>query len=300
MKISTEEFLHPSDAKALEALQAIPLFSTVVKKVLSIGYERSIHGINMASSIRLSDKQLPEVYNHLPPICKKLGIPEPELYLTMDTFPNAWTYGDTNIFITITSGLLESMNDEEIDAVIAHECGHILCRHVLYHTIGRNINEIMSMIPGIASAAAIPMQYALMYWSRMSEYSADRVASIVTSPEVVMRTMARLSGGSKSITANVNYNEWARQAEEFKDFADDGKWNKLLYMLSIMGSSHPFAAMRVNEIIKWGGTPMYHKLKDYIDGVSIELEAPELLCPECKNKIDTKWFFCNYCGTKLK
>lgn len=300
MRISTDDFLHPSDAKALDTLQAIPLFPTVVKKVMNIGLERMEHGINMASSIRLSDKQLPEIYNHLPPICKKLGIEEPELYLEMDPAPNACTYGDTQIFIKLTSGLIEYMDDEELDAVIAHECGHIICRHVLYHSIGRHITEITSMLPGLAGAAAFPMEYALMYWIRMSEFSADRVAALITSPEVVTRTMARLSGGPKEITLNVNYDEWAKQAETFEDFSDDGKWNKLLYMWTIMDSSHPFAAMRVNEIIKWCQTPTYHRLKNCLDGIDNLLEDTEPLCPECKKKINPNWMFCNFCGTKLK
>ena len=57
----------------------------------------------------------------------------------MDPQPNAWTSGDTKIFITVTSGLVEMLSEKELDAVIAHECGHILCRHVLYHTVARYI-----------------------------------------------------------------------------------------------------------------------------------------------------------------
>ncbi len=100
---------------------------------MALGFEQLQYGMNMATAIRLSPTQLPKLYNHLPPICEKLGIAEPEFYLQMDPVPNAWTFGDTKIFITITSGLVELLNDEELDAVIAHECGHILCHHVLYH-----------------------------------------------------------------------------------------------------------------------------------------------------------------------
>ena len=122
--------MHPEDAAALRQLENIPGFPALVKKVLSLGYEQMQYGTNMASNIRLSPTQLPEIYNHLPPICKKLGIDEPEFYLQMTPMPNAWTFGDSKVFITVTSGLVELLDDEELDAVIAHECGHILCRHV--------------------------------------------------------------------------------------------------------------------------------------------------------------------------
>lgn len=87
---------------------------------MSLGLEQFQYGVNMASSIRLSPTQLPELYNHLPPICKKLGIEEPEFYLEMNPVPNAWTFGDTRIFITVTSGLVEMMDNEELDAIGNH------------------------------------------------------------------------------------------------------------------------------------------------------------------------------------
>ena len=135
--IRPAEFIHPEDAAALRQLESIPGFPTLVRKVMSLGLEPLRYGMNMATNIRLSPTQLPELYHHLPPICEKLGIDEPEFYLQMDPMPNAWTFGDTRIFITITSGLVEMMDNEELDAVIAHECGHILCRHVLYHNMAQ-------------------------------------------------------------------------------------------------------------------------------------------------------------------
>lgn len=80
--------------------------------------------MNMASTIRLSPTQFPEIYKHLPPICERLGIQEPEFYLEMNPTPNAYTAGDTRVFIVVTSSLVEMMDDEELDAILAHECGH--------------------------------------------------------------------------------------------------------------------------------------------------------------------------------
>lgn len=77
---------------------------------------------------------MPEIYNMLSPICEKLGIDIPEIYLELDVVPNAYTYGDTKPFIVITSGLLETMPMELLPTVIAHECGHIACHHTLYTT----------------------------------------------------------------------------------------------------------------------------------------------------------------------
>ncbi len=291
--IKPSEFIHPEDAAALRQLENIPGFSALVKKILALGFEQLQYGINMASAIRLSPNQLPHLYNHLPPICEKLGIAEPEFYLEMNPMPNAWTFGDTKIYITITSGLVEMMDDEELDAIIAHECGHILCRHVLYHSIAQYILSGADAL-GILGALTIPIQYAILYWSRKSELSCDRCASIVTSPEVVSRSMARFAGGPKEITNNINMLEWAKQADQYDEIRTDGLWNKTLQVYAVMGLTHPFSAVRVREILKWGESPQYRHLMQ-----NLNAEASGLCCSRCRRTICADWAFCKYCGNKL-
>lgn len=291
--VKPSEFIHPEDAAALRQLESIPGFPTLVKKVMALGFEQLQYGMNMATAIRLSPTQLPKLYNHLPPICERLGIAEPEFYLQMSPYPNACTFGDTKIYITITSGLVEQLNDEELDAVIAHECGHILCRHVLYHSIAQYILSGADAL-GILGSLTVPIQYAILYWQRKSELSCDRCASIVTSPEVVASSMARLAGGPKSITNNLNMIEWAKQADSYEEIKNNGLWNKALQLSVIIGQSHPFFAVRVREILKWGQSPQYHSLTH-----------PTLLgptgktCPNCKSSVSDDWAYCKYCGTKL-
>lgn len=292
--IKPAEFIHPEDAAALRQLESIPGFPALVKKIMALGLEQLKYGMNMATAIRLSPTQLPKLYNHLPPICEKLGIPEPEFYLQMDPVPNAWTFGDTKIFITITSGLVELLNDEELDAVIAHECGHILCRHVLYHSIAQYILTSADAM-GILGSLTVPIQYAILYWYRKSELSCDRCASIITSPEVLARSMARLSGGPKSITGNLNMQEWARQADQYDSIRNDGLWNKALQLSVIIKQSHPFSAVRVREILKWGQTAQYQNLKKNLTAI-----ASGKSCPVCKRTVSGDWGYCRYCGGKLK
>ena len=283
------DFIHPEDEAALRQMEAIPGFPQMVKKILAIGIEQMSYGINMASSIRLSEKQLPELYHHLPPICEKMGIPEPEFYLQMDPVPNAWTSGDTRIWITVTSGLVEMLSDEELDSVIAHECGHILCRHVLYHTLAQWLSKGLSF-NGILDKLTIPAQFALLYWQRKSELSADRSAAIVTSPQTVAQVQARLSGGSQELTKNVNLQEWAAQADKYNEIRNDGLWNKTLQMAVTAFLSHPFAAVRVREILNWSQSEQYQLL------VNREESKAQSLCPNCKKQIDPTWKYCKHCG----
>lgn len=290
--INPSDFIHPEDAAALRTLESIPGFPALVKKFLQIGLEQMQYGVNMASTIRLSPTQLPHLYNRLPPICKRLGIAEPEFYLEMDPVPNAWTFGDTKIYITMTSGLVELLNDEELDAVLAHECGHILCRHVLYHSLAEYVLRGVDSL-GLLGKLALPFQLALYYWYRKSELSCDRAGAIVTSPQAVASAMARLSGGPKEITSKINLNEWMRQADIYDQIYNDGAWNKTLQIYVTMTRSHPFSAVRVREIMKWGDTEQYRRIKNYL------LSAPESVCPACRRPVDSNWKYCKYCGHKL-
>lgn len=291
--ILVSDFIHPHDAAALEQLENMTGFSSLVKKILSLGLEQLQYGINMASAIRLSPSQLPELYNRLPPICEKLGIEEPEFYLQMDPQPNAWTFGDTKVFVTITSGLVDMMSDEELDAVIAHECGHILCRHVLYHTIARYILSGVDAL-GVLGTLTIPLQYAILYWQRKSELSCDRAACIITSPKVVASTMARLSGGPRSITNKINLEEWAKQADMYEEIRNDGLWNKTLQVYAIASQNHPFSAVRVREILNWAKTEQYQMIKERF---LLKREAKR--CPHCTQFINDDWCYCKFCGVKL-
>lgn len=283
------QFLHPDDAAAMEQLNAFPSFKKLVKKFLSIGAENMQYGINMASSIRLSPTQLPEIYNHLPPIYQKLDLEIPEFYLIMDPMPNAYTFGDTRKNITITSSLVEMLDNDEITAVLAHECGHILCHHVLYHSMADFLKIGINAL-GILDPIGKPIQLAYQYWQRKSELSADRVSAYVTSPEITAKVMARLAGGPASLTQKVNLGEWANQADIYEQIRTEGKFQKGLQILATAWLDHPFAAVRVREVLKWAQTDEYKSLK----------KANSVLkkCT-CGTFIEANWMYCEHCGRKL-
>ncbi len=254
MPIDYKPFIHPEDRDALEKLKAVPLLDSAVKKYMQVFTEDMFRGINMASKIRLGPNQLPEIYRLLRESCEALQIPEPEFYLEMDPVPNAYTYGDTNPFVVINSGIVDLLSADELKAVIAHECGHILCRHVLYHTLANLLAGAGSGIGGFFGLGIIsePLQWALMYWSRRSEFSADRVAAYVTGDaDVVARTMMRLAGGGTRITERVDMEQFVKQAADYQKFMKDSDKSKFLQNWMIKDLSHPYPAVRAAEVKKW-------------------------------------------------
>ena len=73
--------------------------------------------------------------------------------------------------------------------------------------------------------------------------------------------MARLAGGPQSITSKIDFNEWAKQADEYDDIKNENVWNKALQLAVIAGLSHPFAAVRVREVLKWSESEQYKNIK---------------------------------------
>lgn len=266
--IPVSYFTHPEDQKALSAMQKIPGFDTLVKTVLKYGYERYLHGFNMASKIRVSRTQLPEIYYRVEKICRKVGVEMPEVYLEMSPVPNAYTMGDNNpgVFMVLTSALFDYLDSDEIDSVIAHEVGHIACHHVLYHTIGQLLQFGLSGILGsIAKFMVEPLTLAILYWDRKSELSADRCAALVCGVDTVVRTQLRLAGGPKTLTVGVNIQEWADQAEEYEKIRNGQTWDKTLQTMATMYQSHPFAAVRVREALNWTKTSDYRVARQYLN-----------------------------------
>jgi Zn-dependent protease with chaperone function len=294
MNFSPNDFIHPEDNAALRQLEAIPGFDAVLKAGMRVFQEQLLHGINMASKIRLGPEQLPELYARLPPICALLGVEEPEFYLEMNPAPNAYTYGDTRTFLTVTSGLLECLNEAELKAVLAHECGHIACRHVLYHTMASLLFNAGRNVLGPVMAIAKPIELALLYWQRRSELSSDRAAAVAMGGALpVVETMIRLAGGPAKFTGKVNVELYVRQAEAYDELCNGSAWDKTLQNMAIMESSHPFPSVRAREITRWCETDDFRRLMEIAEQV-----GKGTVCPKCGHTLSKGWRFCNHCGAK--
>jgi Zn-dependent protease with chaperone function len=291
MPVSSSEFIHPADAAALENLRAIPLFNKCVSTFLKLGLERYVHSVFLSKNIRLSERQLPDIYKHLPPVCNLFGIPVPDLYLEMSPYPDAYTIGNENVSIILTSGLLEIMSEEELHAVIAHECGHIVCEHMLYHTLAQFLLFTGANLFMPLDIITEPVKLALRYWNRRCELSADRAGAVaVGSSKPIVSTMIRLAGGPRSITDKVNVDEYIEQAQAFEKLSES-TWDKVLQSVAVQFEDHPHLSVRTREIMKWAETDDFRQLVRAIG----EQTWPK--CVKCGRAIDSKWKFCKYCGT---
>lgn len=280
LAFDSEKYTHEADRAALKALKSIPGFSALLKAFMSVWNERQQKILNMSSRIRISEKQMKKYYDMLPPICEKLGILVPELYLEMNVVPNAYTSGDTEPFIVLTSGLLKALPEELIPTILAHECGHIACHHVLYLTMGRIViqgaGSVLANVLPLGSLLTVPLQIAFYYWMRCSEFSADRVAVLCDGSDRKMQEVCmRMAGWDKEIEAEVSLDAFLEQAAGYKDLINESKWNKTLEFMILSQASHPLMAVRALECRNWYQSESYRDTVNYLTAPAAKaLETP--------------------------
>jgi Zn-dependent protease with chaperone function len=238
--LTAAEFQHASDVRATDALRKVP------------GVD------NVASNLRVTPAMFGRLHRSLTWACKILDVPEPELYVTLDPVPNAFTYGHTRPFITLTSGLIDVMSDEELFFIIGHEVGHIKADHVLYGTIARNIAAVIELLGqatlGIGALLGQGLIYALLEWFRCAELTADRAALLCVQDLMPAQdTFMKLAGGTTRLAGEMDRGEFLRQIRAYED-VDRSALNKAYRILLTAGRSHPFAIQRAKELDLWHGT----------------------------------------------
>jgi Zn-dependent protease with chaperone function len=253
--LEAKDFQHPWDANATEALKSVPGIDLVVAKIMEYGLERIFYLNNTASNVRVTERQFPRLYRSLGWGCKILNIEEPELYIAVDPVPNAFTYGHTRPFITMTSGLVDMLDDEERFFVIGHELGHIKAGHVLYTIIARNIAEIISLIGqatlGIGALLGQSLVVALLDWYRKAELTADRAGLLcIQDLDPCIRTFMKLAGGASKLYAEMDRTEFIQQIRAY-DEADFSLLNKAYKILLTTYRTHPFPILRAKELDEW-------------------------------------------------
>lgn len=251
------DYIHPADSRALAALRAIPGIDSALKKLLAVTGESAIRVMFMASAVKVTPKQCPDLHAKLQVACTTLGVEMPELYIQQNPIVNAFTGGVEKPIIVLHSSLIERLTDEEILAVIAHEVGHIHAEHVLYLTAAQLILAVAQIPLASLPIAAIikellsaTMRGALLAWMRRAELSCDRAALLVTQdPHVIGRTMMKLCGGT--FASKIDYDLFLEQAREFQKNYDEKNLDRFWADIINAGLSHPFPVWRVSEILKW-------------------------------------------------
>jgi heat shock protein HtpX len=167
-------------------------------------------------------EELPRVYSAVERITQKVGLPMPKIYVIPSDSPNAFATGrnPAHASVAVTQGILNLLNDEELEGVLAHELGHVNNRDILISSIaatlagavtylarfgfffggrddrrGGGLGSILMLI--LAPFAALLIQLAV---SRSREYQADATGAHFTgNPYALASALAKLDAYSRRV-----------------------------------------------------------------------------------------------------
>jgi len=189
--------------------------------------------LKMSGAQEVGPQDAPEYYAMVQRLAGRANLPMPRVYIIPDMSPNAFATGrdPKHSAVAATQGILQILNNEELEGVMAHELAHIKHRDILISTIAATLagalsslanmfywmsmfggnddedNGPLSMIGGILMMVLAPIAAMLiqMAVSRSREFEADRGgAQICGNPMALANALLKLERGVQMAPMQVN------------------------------------------------------------------------------------------------
>jgi Zn-dependent protease with chaperone function len=262
--LKADRFRHPLDLQATNTLKQLPGLDIAIRSVLGSVAEQFFYLNNIASSVLVSEKQLPHLHKLLIEACEILDLEPPQLYVQQNPTPNAYTFAmrGKQPFVVLHTSLIEMLTPEEIQAVIAHELGHLKCEHGVYLTMANVLVLAANLLPAWGTVIAQSLQNQMLQWVRCAEFSCDRAALLaIQDPKVVMSVLMKLAGGSPTLAPQLNLEAFIEQAKAYDSIATDSL-GEMLQAAQTAQLTHPVPVIRAREIDRWASSAEYQSIFD--------------------------------------
>jgi heat shock protein HtpX len=182
-----------------------------------------------SGAVPISREQMPRLYEVMERLAGKANLPMPKLYLIPQAAPNAFATGrnPSHASVAVTQGLMDLMDDEELEGVIAHELSHVRNYDILTSSIAATIAGAITFVARmgfwfggggndrnrggaltgllmliVAPIAAVLLQLGI---SRTREYQADASgAKMIGYPQGLIRALEKLGAYNKRIPMDIS------------------------------------------------------------------------------------------------
>jgi heat shock protein HtpX len=177
--------------------------------------------LSMYRAQPVTREQLPRVYQIVERILPRMGLPMPRIYVIPTESPNAFATGRNpgHAAVAVTQGILNLLDDEELEGVLAHELGHVKNRDILTSSIAATLAGAVTLLAHfsgilgsgrdsrnrgggllmffLAPLAATLIQLAV---SRSREYEADATGAHTTgNPYALASALQKLEAYSRRL-----------------------------------------------------------------------------------------------------
>jgi len=186
--------------------------------------------LKMYSAKPVTREELPRVYQVVERMTQRIGLPMPKIYVIPSDSPNAFATGRNpqHASVAVTNGILNLLNDDELEGVLAHELGHVKNRDILTSSIAATLAGAITILARMGYWAALfggygggrdrdrggggigalfmlilaPIAAALIQLavSRSREYEADATGAHITgNPYALASALEKLDAYSKRL-----------------------------------------------------------------------------------------------------
>ena len=260
-ELSAGDFQHPDDKRASDALSLLAPIEWAIRAGFSALVEDAVFMDNIATGVLVGPKQLPELHAMLIESCKLLGLKTvPDLYIRQSPYPNAYTLAiqGRRPFVVATTALLDLLEPLEIQAVLAHELGHLKCEHSLAIAMA---NLVLSPLANLSPIASAALQSNLLQWQRAAELSCDRAALLVVQDtRAVQGVTMKLCGGSATYAQRMDVDAFVQHATAYDEVAEGSRLGRMVRQSQQRDATHPLPIYRVRELQKYAESKEYAAL----------------------------------------
>jgi heat shock protein HtpX len=177
----------------------------------------------------VTEEQLPQVYSIMRRLTTGAGMPMPSIHIIESPQPNAFATGRSpnKAAVAVTTGILQTLSNDELEGVLAHELAHVRNRDILISSVAAMIGAAISIVMRfafwfggsdnrnnplgaigfiialvVAPIAAMLIRFAI---SRTREFQADRTGAEITGrPLLLASALDKISSGTARIPMNVD------------------------------------------------------------------------------------------------
>jgi heat shock protein HtpX len=214
----------------------------------------------------VSEEEYPELHAMVSRLSQQADLPKPKIAVADSRVPNAFATGKSpsSSAVAVTTGIMRTLNEDELEGVLAHELAHIKNRDVMVMTIASFLSTIAFVVVrwgwlfgggrergGNQAPVIVAILASLAVWivsflliralSRYREYSADRGGAVITGkPSALASALLKISGRMDQVPK-----------EDLRDQAEMNAFFIIPIKSGIVGrlfSTHPSTEKRVERL----------------------------------------------------
>lgn len=257
--LDVSTILHPKDKTTMDTLKKIPGFKIIVDKTVGSIMEKYAAIEYSGEGINVSYECLPRLSAQIEEACRLLGMEEiPACSVNWFYHIGSFSVGEKSKRIVFPSGSIDLLTVDELNFLIGHELGHMMCGHKTYHMLteamyrpmaGTDLEFVMSLI-----------KMPLLNWYRVSDFTADRVGLLCCQDiEVALKTMIKMAGLPKMCYNQIHIESFIQQAIDFNE-NHSGIFDEMVKYLSINAACMPWLVQRAAELLIWYQSGEYDEI----------------------------------------